>query len=158
MSHTLEGTVLPSLKLPSTSGNELSLPDDLKGHWTLIYFYPKDDTPGCTIQACAYRDDLSSFKDLGASIFGVSLDDLTSHNNFIDKFALNFPLIVDADHKLADALGSYVEKDRNGVKSMGISRDTFLIDSEGIIRKVWRKVNPETTIAETKAVLEELKS
>ncbi|TDJ06252.1 MAG: peroxiredoxin [Deltaproteobacteria bacterium] len=155
MSQALEGTALPNFKLPSTSGSELSIPDDLKGKWSLLYFYPKDDTPGCTKQACGYRDGLESFKELGVSVFGVSLDDLTSHKKFINKFSLNFPLIADTNHELADALKAYGEQEWNGKKFKGLSRDTFLIDPEGIIRKIWRKVNPESTIDETKEAVKE---
>jgi len=155
MSQTLEGTALPKIKLPSTSGNDLSIPDDLTGKWSLLYFYPKDDTPGCTKQACGYRDGLQSFKELGVLVFGVSLDDLTSHKNFIDKYSLNFPLLADTEHLLADALDAYGEQEWNGKKYNGLSRDTFLIDPNGIIQKVWRKVNPESTIEETKMALKE---
>jgi len=155
MSQTLEGTALPKIKLPSTSGSDLSIPDDLTGKWSLLYFYPKDDTPGCTKQACGYRDGLQSFKELGVLVFGVSLDDLTSHKNFIDKYSLNFPLLADTEHLLADALDAYGEQEWNGKKYNGLSRDTFLIDPNGIIQKVWRKVNPESTIEETKMALKE---
>ena len=155
MSQTLEGTTLPQMKLPSTSGSDLSIPDDLKGKWSLLYFYPKDDTPGCTKQACGYRDRLESFKELGVLVFGVSLDDLSSHKNFINKYSLNFPLLADTQHVLADTLSAYGEQEWKGKKSKGLSRDTFLIDPNGVIRKIWRKVNPESTIDETKKAVEE---
>ena len=149
MTDAIEGRELPRLTLHATSIGALTLPDDLIGSWTLLYFYPKDDTPGCTKQACAYRDDSEKFKKLGVRIFGVSLDDLDSHEAFIQKYELNFPLISDPDHALADFFKVYGEREWQGKKFMGLSRDTFLIDPEGKVARVLRGVNPSTTSAET---------
>jgi peroxiredoxin Q/BCP len=90
MSDVLTGQILPKVVLPSSEGKNVTLPDDIKGHWTLFYFYPKDDTPGCTKQACSYRDNISAFTAKGAKVYGVSLDDLSSHAAFREKYHLNF--------------------------------------------------------------------
>lgn len=147
------GTLLPACDLPSSAGGSVKLPDDLKGKWSLLYFYPKDDTPGCTKQACSYRDNIADFVKLGAQVFGVSLDDLASHAAFKEKFSLNFPLLYDKDRVLSDALGVYGEVTIKERVFKGLSRDTFLINPEGKIAKVYRKVNPLTTVAETLADL-----
>jgi peroxiredoxin Q/BCP len=132
------------------------LPNDILSKWTLFYFYPKDDTPGCTKQACSYRDNISEFTKRGVQVFGVSLDDLASHKAFSDKFSLNFPLIYDKDKKLSEFLGSYGEQVKDDRKYMGISRDTFLIDPNGVVRYEWRKVKPLETVAETLRVVREM--
>ena len=149
MTDPIEGKTLPRLTLRATLVDKVDLPDDLLESWTLLYFYPKDDTPGCTKQACAYRDDGAKFKELGVKLFGVSLDDLKSHEAFRDKFSLNFPLLSDPKHELADFFGSYGEREWQGKKYMGLSRDTFLIDPEGKVVKAFRKVNPTSTVSET---------
>lgn len=140
---------LPRVTLLSSAGGTVTFPDDVKGKWTLIYFYPKDDTPGCTKQACSYRDHYAEFKKLGITLFGVSLDDLTSHNAFIQKYSLNFPLLADTQHELSEALGVYGDQEWKGKTFKGLSRDTVLIDPQGKVRQAWRKVNPETTMQET---------
>ncbi len=104
----------------------------------VLYFYPKDDTPGCTREACAFRDQHQVLKKLGAKVLGVSPDDTASHGKFRDKFNLNFPLLADPDHKVADKYGAWREKNMYGKKSMGIQRSTYLIDAEGKIAKVWK--------------------
>lgn len=152
----LTGTLLPDCDLPSSAGGSVKLPDDLRGKWSLLYFYPKDDTPGCTKQACSYRDNIAGFTTLGAQVFGVSLDDLASHASFKEKFSLNFPLLYDKDRILSDALGVYGETTIKERVFRGLSRDTFLINPEGKIAKVYRKVNPLTTVAETLADLKAL--
>lgn len=152
----LTGTLLPDCELPSSAGGSVKLPDGLHGKWSLLYFYPKDDTPGCTKQACSYRDNISAFTALGAQVFGVSLDDLASHAAFKEKFSLNFPLLFDKDRILSDALGVYGETTIKERVFRGLSRDTFLINPEGKIAKVYRKVNPLTTVAETLADLKAL--
>jgi peroxiredoxin Q/BCP len=134
----------------------LQWPQELKNQWTLLYFYPKDDTPGCTKQACSYRDNISEFTKRGVKVFGVSLDDLTSHNAFAEKFSLNFPLIYDKDKALSTFLGVYGEQEWNGNKYMGLSRDTFLIDPNGVVQREWRKVNPLATVGETLQAVVEL--
>ena len=107
----------------------------------MLYFYPKDDTPGCTKEACAFRDRLAEIQKLGAAVLGVSADDVASHKKFSEKFSLNFPLLADTDHKLAEQYGAWREKNMYGKVSMGIQRSTFLIDAKGAVAKVWKKVS-----------------
>jgi peroxiredoxin Q/BCP len=140
---------LPTVKLLGSDQKTWSLPADLLNKWTLIYFYPKDDTPGCTVQACAYRDSKPNWAKKGLVVLGVSLDDLTSHDAFSNKFDLNFPLLADTEKVLSTALGAYGEQEWQGKKYMGLSRDSFLINPEGKIVKEWRGVNPKTTVEET---------
>jgi peroxiredoxin Q/BCP len=149
MADSWVGKTLPNVTLPSSEGGSVQIPKDIQGKWTLLYFYPKDDTPGCTKQACSYRDHIGEFKKSGIQIYGVSLDDLSSHDSFIKKYSLNFPLLSDSSHQLSEALGTYGEQEWKGQKFKGLSRDTFLIDPEGKIREVWRKVNAEQTMSET---------
>ncbi|EMF82143.1 redoxin [Leptospira weilii serovar Topaz str. LT2116] len=149
MSDSMLGTNLPTISLESTEGKNVKLPEDISGSWTLLYFYPKDDTPGCTKQACSYRDNIGEFKKIGAKVYGVSLDNLDSHGNFIQKYSLNFPLLSDPDHKLSEALGVYGDQEWKGKVFKGLSRDSFLISPNGKIQKVWRKVDPTTTVEET---------
>jgi peroxiredoxin Q/BCP len=156
MTDPAEGKVLPQLSLRATLVDEVDLPDDLLEGWTLLYFYPKDDTPGCTKQACAYRDEGAKFKQLGVKLFGVSLDDIKSHEEFRDKFHLNFPLISDTEHQLADFLGVYGEREWNGKKFMGLSRDTFLLDPEARVVKAFRAVDPSSTVATTYEAIKKL--
>ncbi|MGE0615410.1 MAG: peroxiredoxin [Bacteriovoracia bacterium] len=137
------GKPLPNVTLPASDGKTRTLPKDILGKWTLIYFYPKDDTPGCTKQACSYRDRMDEFKRLDVNVFGVSADDLASHDQFKQKHKLNFPLLTDAKHELAGPLD--VSQGGKGY----FSRDTFLVNPEGKITDVWRKVNPEKTLGET---------
>ncbi|XDD52463.1 peroxiredoxin [Leptospira sp. WS92.C1] len=149
MSDPVLGTPLPAVSLESTEGKNVKLPEDISGAWTLLYFYPKDDTPGCTKQACSYRDNIGAFTKIGAKVYGVSLDNLTSHGDFIQKYSLNFPLLSDPDHKLSEALGVYGDQEWRGKVFKGLSRDSFLISPDGKIQKVWRKVDPVTTVEET---------
>ena len=107
----------------------------------MLYFYPKDDTPGCTKEACAFRDRLAEIQKLGAVVLGVSADDVASHKKFSEKFSLNFPLLADTDHKMAEQYGAWREKNMYGKVSMGIQRSTFLIDAKGAVAKVWKKVS-----------------
>jgi peroxiredoxin Q/BCP len=123
------------------SGREVSLAD-FRGAPLVLYFYPKDDTPGCTAQACGLRDAWSEF-DGNAEVFGVSTDPVASHEKFIGKYHLPFPLLSDPDHKLVDAYGVWVEKNMYGKKYMGTERSTFVIDAEGRIAKIFRRVKPE---------------
>ncbi len=134
-----EGDKAPAFKLAADDGSKVSLAD-LKGSPVVMYFYPADDTPGCTREACAFRDRASELKKLGAKVFGVSPDDVASHVKFRDKFKLNFPLLADPDHAVAEKFGAWREKNLYGKKSMGIVRSTFLIGPDGIIKKVWRSV------------------
>ena len=130
----------PAFSLKATDGTTVKL-SELKGKIVVLYFYPKDDTPGCTKEACAFRDRISEITDLGAVVLGVSPDDAASHKKFTDKFKLNFPLLVDDGHKLAEKYGAWREKNMYGKVSMGIQRSTFLIDATGAVAKVWKKVS-----------------
>jgi peroxiredoxin Q/BCP len=137
-----EGDAAPDFEVKDAEGNTVKL-SDLRGQKVVLYFYPKDDTPGCTKQACSLRDSHSVFEGRGIKVLGVSLDDETSHRKFADKYNLPFTLLADTDHAVADAYGVYGEKQFMGKKYMGVSRVTFLIDEEGRVRKVFDKVNVE---------------
>lgn len=130
----------PAFSLKATDGTTVKLSEQ-KGKIVVLYFYPKDDTPGCTKEACAFRDRISEITELGAVVLGVSPDDAASHKKFTDKFKLNFPLLVDDGHKLAEKYGAWREKNMYGKVSMGIQRSTFLIDANGAVAKVWKKVS-----------------
>ena len=116
----------------------------LKGKRYLVYFYPKDMTPGCTTQACGMQSDLEQFNHLGIAVFGVSADSVERHKKFAEKYHLQFPLLADTDKKMIEAFGVWVEKSLYGKKYMGISRSSFLIGKNGKIEKVWEKVNTKT--------------
>jgi len=133
------GDKAPDFDLPSDGGGKISL-KSLRGKKVVLYFYPKDDTPGCTTEACAFRDSLPDFSKVKATVIGVSKDDVKSHDRFKKKYDLPFPLVSDEDGKLVKAFGVWVEKSMYGRKYVGIDRSTFLIDEKGIIRGVWRKV------------------
>jgi len=134
-----EGSKAPAFTLTADDGAKIKLAD-LKGSPVVLYFYPADDTPGCTREACAFRDRSAELKKLGAKVFGVSPDDVASHVKFKGKFNLNFPLLADPDHKVAEKFGAWREKNTYGKKSMGIARSTFLIDKQGVIQRVWKSV------------------
>lgn len=134
-----EGQTAPDFTLAADDGSRVKL-SSLRGTPVVLYFYPKDDTPGCTTEACNFRDRQSELKKAGARVFGISPDSLESHGQFRDKFSLNFPLLSDPDHKVAEKYGAWREKNMYGKKSMGIQRSTFVIDREGKIAKVWRSV------------------
>lgn len=133
------GDKAPAFTLPTDGGGEVSL-DDFKGKPVVLYFYPKDDTSGCTAEACAFRDALPDFSSVKAEIIGISRDPVKKHDQFKEKYALNFPLASDEEGKTCEAYGTWVEKSMYGRKYMGIERSTFLIDGKGVIRNVWRKV------------------
>ena len=134
------GTKAPDFTLPAVDGTQVTL-RDLRGKPVVLYFYPRDDTPGCTREACAFRDRKAELGQLGAAVLGVSPDDVSSHEKFRDKHGLNFPILADVDHKVADGYGAWREKVRFGKRAMGIQRSTFLIDAEGVVRKVWKRVD-----------------
>jgi peroxiredoxin Q/BCP len=134
------GTKAPDFTLPAADGTEVTL-HELRGKPVVLYFYPRDDTPGCTREACSFRDRKDQLVQLGAKVLGVSTDDTASHGRFRDKHALNFPILADVDHKVADGYGAWREKVRFGKKAMGIERSTFLIDADGVVRKVWKRVD-----------------
>ncbi len=132
------GQAAPDFTLPGTDG-PVSL-KSLRGRVVVLYFYPRDNTPGCTTEACDFRDDIMEFRDLNAEVFGVSTDTLASHQKFIAKYQLSFPLLSDEGGEVAAQYGVYKEKNLYGKVTMGIERSTFIIDQEGIIRHVFRKV------------------
>lgn len=149
------GTPLPDFSLPLDDGSTLT-PASLSGRTTVLYFYPKDDTSGCTSEAKAFRDALPAFTEAGVAVFGVSVDPIASHIKFRTKHALNFPLASDTEKSLATALGLWVEKSMYGRKYMGMERATLLIDGTGVIRYVWRKVKVAGHVAEVLQVAREL--
>jgi peroxiredoxin Q/BCP len=134
------GDAAPDFRLSSTEGREISLKEFRGKKNVVLYFYPKDDTPGCTKEACSFRDERSKFDKKDAVILGVSFDDLESHKKFAGKFKLPFPLLSDTDKKVAEAYGVYKEKSMYGRTYMGIERSTFLIDKDGKIARIYRKV------------------
>jgi thioredoxin-dependent peroxiredoxin len=133
------GDRLPSFAVPTDDGGTLS-DLNLQGKTTVLYFYPKDDTPGCTQEAQAFRDALDDFTRAGVALVGVSADDIESHRKFKAKHGLNFTLASDPETKLAQAMGVWVEKSMYGKTYMGMERATFLVDRNGVISKAWRKV------------------
>lgn len=151
-----EGSKAPAFTLAADDGSKVKLAD-LKGSPVVLYFYPKDDTPGCTKEACAFRDLHAELAKLGAKVLGVSPDDTASHVKFRDKFQLNFPLLADTEHKVAEAYGAWREKNMYGKKSMGIQRSTFLIGPDGKIVKVWKRVQVDGHDAEVLEALKGLK-
>ncbi len=151
-----EGSKAPAFTLAADDGSKVKLAD-LKGSPVVLYFYPKDDTPGCTKEACAFRDLHAELAQLGAKVLGVSPDDTASHVKFRDKFQLNFPLLADTEHKVAEAYGAWREKNMYGKKSMGIQRSTFLIGPDGKIAKVWKRVQVDGHDAEVLEALKALK-
>jgi thioredoxin-dependent peroxiredoxin len=149
------GAKAPDFTLATDSGDRLKL-SSLRGQPVVLYFYPKDDTPGCTREACAFRDQQKDLRKLGATVLGVSADDVVSHGKFRDKYQLNFPLLADTDHKVADKYGAWREKNMYGKKSMGIQRSTFLIDRDGKVARVWKRVNVDGHDAEVIAAIKSL--
>jgi peroxiredoxin Q/BCP len=140
------GAPAPDFTLPAVTRQgetEITLSDFHGKSTVVLYFYPKDDTPGCTTEACAFRDLLPSFEAQGSVILGISPDDQESHAKFAHKFTLPYPLLADADHKVAEAFGVWKEKNNYGKKYMGIERTTFVIDKEGSIVKIYPRVKVE---------------
>jgi peroxiredoxin Q/BCP len=137
-----EGDAAPDFEARDEKGREVRL-SDFRGQRVVLYFYPKDDTPGCTREACSFRDSHSTFEDQKIKVLGVSLDDESSHQAFISKFNLPFTLLADTDHAVSDAYGVYGEQRWGDKKYMGVSRKTFLIDERGVIKNVFDKVNVE---------------
>ncbi len=133
------GKKAPDFTLVADNGQKIKL-SQFRGRPVVLYFYPKDDTPGCTREACAFRDAKAQLEKLGAQVLGISPDEVQSHAQFRDKYSLNFPLLADPDHKVAEKYGAWREKVRFGKKSMGIQRSTYLIDADGVVRRVWKNV------------------
>jgi thioredoxin-dependent peroxiredoxin len=148
-----EGKPAPDFALTSDSGEHVKL-SDFRGKPVVLYFYPKDDTPGCTTQACGIRDVYADFRDRGAVVLGVSPDDEDSHVKFKEKYSLPFALLADPGHEVAEEYGVWKERNRYGKKSMGIERSTFVIDAEGNVAKEMRRVKPETHAADVLAALD----
>jgi len=136
------GSPAPDFSLVSDSGSVVRLAD-LRGRPVVLFFYPKDDTPGCTVEACAFRDDYAAYDQAGAVIIGVSPDSVDSHKKFKAKFNLPFPLLADEGHRVAEAYGAWGEKKGAAGTRMGILRTTFLIGSDGMLLKVFEKVKPD---------------
>ena len=150
-----EGKPAPDFELKSDSGESVKL-SDLRGKQVVLYFYPKDDTPGCTTQACGIRDAYGEFEREGAVVLGVSPDDERSHVKFKEKFDLPFTLLADEEHKVADDYGVWAEKKYMGKTYWGVERSTFLIDKQGRIAKSWRKVKVPGHAAEVLAAAQAL--
>jgi peroxiredoxin Q/BCP len=136
-----ENQKAPEFQLAADDGSTVKL-SDFRGQKVILYFYPKDDTPGCTTQACDLRDRIREIETRGAVVLGVSPDDVASHQKFKQKFGLNFRLLADTDHKVAEAYGVWKEKNMYGKKSMGVERTSFIIDEQGNIAKVLPRVKP----------------
>ena len=147
------GDPAPDFALPGDRGKDVRL-SDLRGRPVVLYFYPKDDTSGCTVEACEFRDAMPRFQELDALVFGISPDPVESHERFSGKHALNFPLLADEDHAVAEAYGAWREKSMYGKTYRGIERSTFLIDEAGVVRRAWRKVVPRGHAEEVATALE----
>ncbi|MBN1928336.1 MAG: thioredoxin-dependent thiol peroxidase [Chlorobiaceae bacterium] len=141
------GQKAPEFTVKDQDGNEVSLRDFI-GRKVVLYFYPKDDTPGCTREACAFRDNFPNFQKLDAVVLGVSVDGQKAHRKFADKYELPFTLLVDDEKKIVEPYGVWGLKKFMGKEYMGTNRVTYLIDEQGVIEKVWPKVKPETHAAE----------
>lgn len=148
------GDPAPALALPDEAGTIHRLADQ-RGRWTIVYFYPTDDTPGCTIEACEFRDANETFLERGADVWGISPQGAASKRSFREKFGLPFVLLADTDHAAAEAWGTWVEKQNYGRTYMGNARRTFLVDPDGRIARTWPKVKPEGHAAEVLAALDE---
>lgn len=136
------GMLAPDFDLQDQNGNTHKL-SDYKGKRVVLYFYPKDDTPGCTTEACSFRDNFIDYKNAGITVIGISKDTVKSHAKFAEKFDLPFPLLADPDHQVCELYGVWGEKTFMGKKSMGINRTTFLIDEDGRVKEIMPKVNPK---------------
>jgi len=147
-----EGKPAPDFDLTSDSGEHVKL-SDFRGKPVVLYFYPKDDTPGCTAQACGIRDFYDDFRNRGAVVLGISPDDEASHVKFKEKYSLPFTLLADPAHEVAEEYGVWKERNRYGKKSMGIERSTFVIDADGKVAKAMRRVKPDTHAADVLAAL-----
>jgi len=149
------GKKAPAFTLPTDGGGKISL-KDLNGRKVVLYFYPKDDTPGCTKEACGFRDALPDLSKLDAVVIGVSKDSVARHDKFKAKYELPFTLASDEDGKVCEAYGTWVEKSLYGRKYMGIDRATFLIDENGVLRGEWRKVKVKGHVEEVLAAAQDL--
>lgn len=150
--HLKEGDMAPDFSAATSGGGKISLAD-FKGKNVILYFYPKDDTPGCTKEACAFRDGFAEFQKRGAVVLGVSTDSAASHDKFVEKFKLPFPLLADEDKTIVNAYGVWGDKSFLGRVYQGTRRVTFLIGPDGRIKKIWPKVKPDQHAAEVLAAL-----
>lgn len=151
------GQNAPDFELPRDEGGTRSLAD-LRGKIVVLYFYPKDDTSGCTVEACEFRDRWPDVVRRDVRVFGISPDDAASHQRFREKFSLPFPLLVDEGHRMAERYGVWGEKQLYGRRYMGVHRTTFVLDGEGRIRRIFEKVKPEGHAAEVLAAVDELQA
>lgn len=149
------GQQAPDFSLPADDGSHVTL-SSFAGKTVVVYFYPRDNTPGCTRQACAFRDLRADLRRRGAVVLGVSTDDVMSHQKFRADYGLNFPLLVDADHAVAESFGAWREKNMYGKKSMGIQRSTYLIGADRRVVRVWKRVNVDGHDQQVLAALDEL--
>lgn len=149
------GSKIPAFKAITADGPITH--KDIKGQTAILYFYPKDDTPGCTTEACGFRDNLPKFTRTKAKVYGVSRDSLARHEKFAKKYELPFTLISDEDGSMCESFGTWVEKSLYGRKYMGIDRATFLIDADGVIQHIWRKVKVSGHVEEVLAEAKKLK-
>ena len=149
------GDKAPAFSMPASNASSVSLAT-LKGKNVVLYFYPKDDTPGCTLEAKDFRDHMGEFEKFGAVVIGVSKDSVKSHEKFREKFCLPFPLASDEEGSVCEAYGTWKEKSMYGKTYMGIQRDTFLIDASGTIRQIWRKVKVEDHVKSVLTAVKEL--
>ncbi|MBU7217416.1 thioredoxin-dependent thiol peroxidase [Staphylococcus gallinarum] len=147
-----KGDIFPQFNLENQNGEVISN-ETIKGNKTVLYFYPRDNTPTCTTEACDFRDNLASFNELGVNVFGISGDSKKKHQNFIEKLGLNFDLLVDEDYQLSKATGVYQLKKSFGKESMGIVRTTFILDEEGKVIDVIEKVKVKTQMETLKNIL-----
>ena len=157
MSIPAVGDRAPEIALPDETGAIHRLTDQ-GDRWTIVYFYPKDDTSGCTIEACEFRDANETIHEKGADVWGISPQGASSKQAFREKFGLPFVLLADVDHAVAEAYGAWVEKTNYGKTYMGVARTTFLVDSGGRIVRIWSKVKPEGHAAEVVAALDEARA
>lgn len=149
------GDLAPAFSAPTADGSTVSLAD-YRGQWVLLYFYPKDDTPGCTKQACNLRDNFGALQDAGVIVLGVSSDDLASHERFAEKYDLPFPLLADPDKEILESYGTWGQKNLYGRRFMGTKRTSFLIDPEGVVRHVFKRPKTAAHAEEVLAKLDGL--
>ncbi len=155
MSTPQPGDPAPDFELPDDRGATHRLADR-RGRWTVVYFYPKDDTPGCTTEACQFRDAQADIAGRGAEVWGISPDPAASHARVRDKFGLPFTLLSDVDHAVADRYGAWQLKNSYGKQSWGIQRSTFLVDPDGRVARAWPKVKADGHAAQVLAALEDV--
>ena len=147
------GTKAPEFTLPNQDDKPVSL-EDFKGQRVILYFYPADDTPGCTREACQFNDNLAHFQAAGVPVIGISRDDAQSHQRFRNKYGLQFPLLTDADQQVMDAYGAWGEKTRYGRTTIGVLRSTFLVDEQGRVERAWHNVKADGHAVKVLAELE----